>query len=33
MKKWLEGKSDMENAKLWGKTRTRYTFKDFGVAW
>ena len=31
MKKWLEGKSDMGNEELWGKARTRYTFKDLKV--
>ena len=28
LKEWLEGKSDMGDAELWGRGRTRYTFKD-----
>jgi len=28
MKLWLEGKSNVGNVELWGKEKTRYTFKD-----
>ena len=28
MKSWLEGNSCIGNAELWGKDRTKYTFKD-----
>ena len=31
MKSWLEGNSCIGNAELWGKDRTKYTFKDLKV--